>query len=137
MSAAAESSLDWQIETIKAFVVKQKRDRYVDKISSPKKRSEFVRSLAHFADFDARFIVSIAPFLQHAPKIESLLHTKGAPEMCLVISEISSIDGKIIPLWDALKQIVGYQMGTILCCIPGRLAYFENEDGRFILERKA
>jgi len=36
----------------------------------------------------------------------------------------------------ALKETVGRQMGTILCCIPGHLAYFENEDERFILERK-
>jgi hypothetical protein len=30
---------------------------------------------------------------------------------------------------------VGHQLGTILCCITGHLAYFENEDDRFILER--
>src|ERR1017187_113186 len=110
--------------------------RSVEKISSPKKRPEFVRNLAHFADFDPRFIVKITPSSQHPPNIESILRAKDAPETCLAISEIDSIDFQRVSLTDVLKQIVGYQMGTILCCIPGRLAYFENEDARFILERK-
>jgi len=35
----------------------------------------------------------------------------------------------------ALKEVVGRQMGTFLSCIPGKLAYFEDEDVRYILER--
>jgi hypothetical protein len=132
----ADIDLDWQIATISAFVVKNKRGRYIDKISSTKKRGQFVANLSHFSDFDSRFIVRIAPSSQHPSDIESLLRAKGAPESCLAISEISAIDSQLIPLAYALKQVVGYQMGTILCCIPGQLAYFENEDCRFILEHK-
>jgi hypothetical protein len=40
-----------------------------------------------------------------------------------------------MPLADALRKIVGNGMGTFLSCVPGRLAYFEDEDGRWILER--
>ena len=57
------------------------------------------------------------------------------PEICHAISEFTELDGKELRLIDALKRIVGGQMGTILCCLPGRLAYFENEDSRFMLER--
>jgi hypothetical protein len=35
---------------------------------------------------------------------------------------------------EALKQIVGRGMGTVPSCIPGRLAFVETEDERFILE---
>lgn len=128
---------DWQIETIKALVVKQKRDRYIDKISSAKKRKDFVAQLAHWNDFNPRFIVRISPSSQHPAGIEAILRAKGAPATCQVISENSALDSKTVLLEDALKETVGYQMGTLLCCIPGRLAYFENEDSRFILERKA
>jgi len=136
MTVTPKSVVDWQIETISAFVIKQKRDRYIEKITSTKKRGEFLKTLAHFADFDPRYIVRIAPSSQHAPNIECLLRAKGATETCLAISEMTSIDAKFIPLADALKSTIGYQMGTILCCIPGRLAFFENEDGRYILERR-
>jgi hypothetical protein len=43
----------------------------------------------------------------------------------------------ILGLEIALKETVGRQMGTFISCIPGKLAYFEDEDGRYILERKS
>jgi hypothetical protein len=137
MSVDTKTAIDWQVETFCAFVVKHKRNRYVEKISSPKERKKFVTDLAHWNDLDPRFIVKIAPSSQHPPNIESILRSKGAPEMCRVISEWDVLDDATLPLADALKDVVGCQMGTIICCIPGRLAYFENEDGRCILERKA
>lgn len=137
MSTAAATSENWQTETIAAFVVKQKKDRYIEQLSSAKKRKQFVTNLAHFSDFDLRFVVKIPPSSQNPAEIEALLRKRGAPNICSAISEISEIDNTHISLIDALKRIVGYEMGTILCCIPGRLAYFENEDDRFILERKA
>jgi hypothetical protein len=36
---------------------------------------------------------------------------------------------------EGLEQIVGRGMGTVLSCLPGRLAFVETEDERFILER--
>ena len=38
---------------------------------------------------------------------------------------------------DALSKTVGMDAGTLISCIPGKLAYFEMEgaDERFILER--
>jgi hypothetical protein len=35
----------------------------------------------------------------------------------------------------ALKTTIGYGMGTIISCIPGKLAYFEDEEQRYILQR--
>jgi hypothetical protein len=61
---------------------------------------------------------------------------KGAPETCYALSEDSELDGKEIPLSEALKEVVGCGMGTFLSCLAGRLAYFEDEDGRWILERR-
>jgi hypothetical protein len=44
--------------------------------------------------------------------------------------------GSKMPLAEALAFIFGSGIGTFLSCIPGRLGYFENEDGNFLLERK-
>jgi len=51
------------------------------------------------------------------------------------MSEDPTLDQKELPLLDALRQTVGRGMGTVLSCIPGRLAFVETEDERFILER--
>jgi hypothetical protein len=124
-----------EVETIRAFVAATKRERYIGFVSNEKRRKEFVRDLAHFGDFDPRWIIRIAPSSQNPEGIYTILKSHGASELCHVISEFTELDGKEIRLKDALKKIIGYQMGTILCCLPGRLAYFENEDSRFILER--
>jgi hypothetical protein len=45
------------------------------------------------------------------------------------------MDGREIELKEILAHVGGRGIGTILCCIPGKLAFVESEDGRFILEK--
>ena len=63
-----------------------------------------------------------------------ILRAMGAPGTCHVIG--GEHDGKDMELLIALQQIVGYGTGTVLSCIPGKLAYFEGEiRERFLLVR--
>ena len=66
-----------------------------------------------------------------------MLRQKGAPDSCYVMSDNPDIDGREMPLTDALSKTVGMDAGTLVSCIPGKLAYFEMEgfDGRYILLR--
>ncbi len=67
-----------------------------------------------------------------------MLKSKGAGETCHIISDIIELDGLDLPLRDALEEIESYILGSILCCVPGRLAYYKPEDPgtRYILEKK-
>ncbi|MFZ0309952.1 MAG: hypothetical protein WAL89_17390 [Candidatus Sulfotelmatobacter sp.] len=125
-------------ELVKAFIMPTKRQRYLDFVSKPKARQKFLRELAHFKSLDPRYLLTIPPNKQHAKDIALILTQKGAPPSCWVTSEDSRLDGKEMPLAEALSDVVGRQMGTFLSCIPGRLAYFEGEDmgARWILERR-
>ena len=127
--------MDWQIETIRAFVTPQKRGRYAEAVSNDKRRRKFLSALSHFDDFDPRWVIPIAPSSQNPEAIHAILKARGAMATCQAISEFKDLDRQEVPLEDALRKVIGYQMGTILCCLPGRLAYFESEDTRFILER--
>ncbi len=104
---------------------------------NPKKRKKFTLQLAHCKHLDARFMFEITGAQSHPPDIERLLRSKGAPVDCYVISEYSEWDGKFMPLAAALKGVVGYDMGTVVSCIPGKLAYYEDEamQPRFMLLR--
>ena len=45
-------------------------------------------------------------------------------------------DEEDLELLAALRKVVGYGIGTVLSCIPGKLAYFEAElRDRFLLVR--
>jgi len=121
--------------TIKAFIIPVRQERYLEFLKSPKKREKFIAQLAHFKHLNPKFVVGIPGNQQNPSSLQKLLVEKGAGAKCWVISENSELDGKEIDLQTALKETIGYQMGTFISCIPGKLAYFEDEDGRYILER--
>jgi hypothetical protein len=120
---------------ISAFVKRSKRDRYREILSNPRLRHKFTKLLAHFTDFDPKYRLPISSGKLHVENIALELQKRNAPSIVYAISEDPTLDQKELPLVEALKQIVGGGMGTVLSCIPGRLAFVETEDDRFILER--
>lgn len=122
---------------IRAFIIADKQERYVELLASPKRRHGFLDRLNHHLDYDPAFATSIPPAQQTASGIERLLRQRGATDMCHTISCHEAWDARELRLRDALDLIVGFSMGTILCCIPGKLAYYEGEDrsSRYILSR--
>ncbi len=123
--------------TIRAFIVRARRARFLDLLPNPKTRRKITESLAHpnLGWFDSRYIKAIPTTEHHAASIAKLLHSKGAAEKCWVISENVQLDGRELELDSILPKVVGHGMGTILCCVPGRLAFVESEAGRFILQK--
>jgi hypothetical protein len=115
-------------------------------IKSPKNRNKFTRELANFRDFDQRFSTSVTwkvdpslslwgKHLQGIENVSRLLHSKGAGKTCWVISGNSKMDGREMDLEAALENVVGSDWGTILSCIPGKLAYFKGEYDSLLLAK--
>lgn len=123
---------------VSAFISKDKRDRYLGFLS-PKRRDKLLDLLPHdtVGHLAVEFKKAIVPKDQTLEGILSILTARGAPASCHVISSDGEIDGRDMPLRDALEATIGQGMGTIICCVPGRLAYFEGEDmgARFLLEK--
>ena len=120
---------------IAAFVKRSKRDRYREILSNPRMRHKFTNQLAHFADFDPKYRLPLPSNKLFVENIAIELQRRHSPGIVFAISEDPALDQKELPLLEALKQIVGRGMGTVLSCIPGRLSFVETEDDRFILER--
>jgi hypothetical protein len=131
--------MDHETALINAFIVPTKRARLTGFLRNPRLRPKFLANLYHFGDLDARFLIEIAPSDQNVDTIATLLRERGAPSQCHIISTIRELDGRDMPLDDALAQIVASFDGTLVSCILGRLGYFEGEahNDRFILERTA
>ena len=125
-----------ETQLIRAFLLPQRQERYVELLSRPQRLKDETEQLAHFKHLDMRWAVTILSKKQHTSSILALLKSKGAPDTCYAISEDDELDGNEIPLAEALEAIVGRGIGTFLSCLPGTLAYFEDEDCRWILERK-
>ena len=132
---------------IRAFIVPAKRQRYLDKLSSPKTRQKFIAdNLYHMGDLDERYTEKLeihTPLVEfegrHASYVDALyelLRNRGASSRCYVVSA-TELDGQEADLREALDRVRGSSEGTFISCIPGRLAYFEGEtpDQQFILQR--
>ena len=120
---------------IKAFIRPNRQERCLRFLSNPKTRRRFTSEMAHFRELDARYALRIPSNEQNPASVVRLLSSMGAGPKCWVVSENSDLDGREMDLDTALKETVGRGMGTIISCVPGRLAYFEDEDVRYILQR--
>ncbi|MDO9026356.1 MAG: hypothetical protein Q7U87_00590 [bacterium] len=120
---------------VTAFIVKDKKQRYLELFKTTKGRIKVNKCLAHNPDIDNRYMFKVPNSEQTPDKIFKLLKSKNAPEYCHVISEDTTIDNMDLLLKDALFLILGKGSGTIISCIPGKLAYYEGEDPqeRYIL----
>ena len=120
---------------VKAFIPTHRQERFLEIIAKPKKRAKLLTELSHFKALNPQFMVVIPSNQQNPLALAKILRAKGAGTTCYIMSENSQLDGREVDLEAALKETVGRQMGTLISCVPGRLGYFEDEDGRCILER--
>lgn len=124
---------------IRAFVAPERQDRFLALLRSERGREKLRCQLAHFGALDVRFAQRIAGSAQTPECIARLLRAEGAPETCVLLAEDTALDGRAMPLEDALREVVGRGLGAFVSCVPGRLAYFEGEDAgaRYLLRRSA
>jgi hypothetical protein len=141
-------SADHEAAVIRAFVQRNKQERFLGFLANPKNRQKFTRSLSHFHWFDPRYAAVIPWKVDQNPKLDPwakyvsgiqnicrLLKSKGAGPTCWAISEDSEIDGRELDLGAAIEHVNGRGIGTILSCVPGKLAYFESETETLLLAR--
>jgi len=123
-------------QLIRSFFLPQRQERYLGFVANPRRRKDIISQLAHFKHLDPRWTIPVPANSRLRPELLKLLKSMGAPDKCWAISELRELDGKEVSLSEALGEILGRGIGTFLSCIPGRLAYFEDEDDAWILERK-
>ncbi len=123
---------------VESFVQRNRRERTLLCLANRKKRRKFVQEFAHHGTYILmpECLRSIKPSEQHPDSLYAILRGLGASNACHLLSEDSNFDGKDMELLEALKQIVGHGMGTVISCLPGKLGYFEGElRERYILQK--
>ena len=123
---------------VKSFIVKGKQDRYVHLLSSKTHRNKILDTFNHNLSFNPEHAELIAANCQSSKQVHAILLSKGAVENCYVISDKLEWDAREMSLEKALDLIVGSSIGTVICCVSGKLAYYESEDLklRYIFQTK-
>jgi hypothetical protein len=106
-------------------------------LGSKRGRERVRRALDHFNDLDPRFCRRIHGADSKPPAILLALRKLGAPLECHVISVSDDLDGRDMPLVEALETSIGRGQGKLISCVGGALGYFEGEgpDERYICHR--
>ena len=127
---------------VKSFFDKRVQERVLYELFKPEKRALALHRLCHSYKrmLKTKYMVEIPPPNSDPSDIFDLLTRNKAEKMCYSLSFNKDIDGKEMPLQEALKHAVGFGFPSIISCRPGELAYFEAEQEygappRYLLKR--
>jgi hypothetical protein len=113
---------------VKSFIEKARRERALVLMKTPAKRHELTGKLAHLNWLDERYATQVPASVAHtSDELVALLKRNGAGQYAWVISEDKTLDGRQLPLDEAMKTIWGVCQFTALSCIPGKLAFVRGE----------
>lgn len=119
-----------------SFVAPDRRARWLAQITNARGRAKLRSALYHFShELDPRYARTLPKEADTPQDTVALLVAIGAPEECIVLSANDEQHGAQVNLRDAVLAIFPGEDGTIISCIPGKLAYVETEDGRFLCAR--
>jgi hypothetical protein len=121
------------------FVAAARRDRFRQALGNARLRAKLQHDLYHYEDrLDTRFAerhVRQGGPLQEMDDVHTSLARAGAPDTCFVVGG-GDLDGREVPLRDAVGELMTYGAGFI-SCIPSALGAYIGEDGHeiFVLRR--
>ncbi len=116
--------LNIESKVIENFIVKSKRERYLQFIKKEKTRKKFTDELAHFSD-QLELFEEIKT--NEWAVIDERLKRLGLTGECYVISENKELDGKRMETEKALTQAIGMGMGTLIVFGNAELVFYEGE----------
>ena len=122
------------------FLQPRRRERFVSGLrAGGASREKVLRRLPHFTDLDARYgrPAPSGAGWEDVTLVARAMVDLGAPPTAYVVSELASVDGRFMPLEDALRGVLSQDSGSLVSCVPGALALFEGETpgDRYLLVR--
>lgn len=121
---------------VRAFIVPDKRGRYLQLLASPSRRKKILGVLYHSLDMIPERATRIDNCDHTSERVEQLLRRKGAGPTCYLISPERELDQQEMPLREALETLIDQDGTAIACCLEGRLAYYKAELSQCILEHQ-
>jgi hypothetical protein len=116
--------MDHETEFVKSFITSEKRARWGQFLSDPTRRRDILARLNHHLPFRSELGTAVPGTQDFPSELERLLRSKGAGLTCHVMVDGSRLDGRDLPLAEALHAICMHGAGAVVSCIPGRLAYY-------------
>lgn len=89
------------------------------------RRGDVRALLDHSVRLDRRFARRLEGAAAFPRPVEKALRALGAPAACTLLAADGDLDGREMPLGEALDAVIGMGGGAFVSCIPGRLGFYE------------
>lgn len=119
--------MDHETGFVKAFIERGKWARFLQLLPQRNRRKEVLVSLNRKLNYLHDLATEVPNDQDYPEALERLLKAKGAPDTCHVVANGLALDGREVPLREALETICLHKFGSIISCLPGRLAYYRPE----------
>ncbi len=120
-------NIDLESKVIKRFVNKKKQDRYLQFILTQKNRQKFINELPHFHDFNWSLFELLDKNVEQII-LMMLKKYKLNDKSCYIISYDPNIDTQIMEMTEGIREVVNYNMGTILVLGDAELVLYGGEE---------
>jgi len=122
-------------DIIKLFVVSERRERMHGFAANPKRRSDLIDGMLHDRRaLDPRALTEL-PSTSTPATVRAMLTKPRGKGIAHVISDIAEVDGRDLPLDEALTAVMGRQRDTLVFALETQHAYYENHEGeQFLLK---
>ncbi len=126
------------LEMVNLFVQKERRARFIELFSKPKRYSDALWDLLHDPRyFDKKVIIEVPNTANTVELIYERLKKLGFKNNCFVFSCMSEFDGKFISTSKALEDIC-FNTDSMLFCPISKTGYYEGHEGwRYILKAQS
>lgn len=118
------SALTAEALPVSAFVATNRRQRWLQGLGHPKARAKVLARLAASEDFLDAWYHPLRLSGMRDEQVRALLAMlgqKGASTSCHVLSQDDEVDGRVMPLEEAIERSID-DGGALLVCTPGHLA---------------
>lgn len=122
---ASNNDLDLEAKVINRFVIREKRDRYLNFIKKDKTRKKFINDLHHMNFLQPDLFDKVEG--NEFDVIKERIKYLGLLKDCYLISEISELDKKRFDIDTALRETIGRNCGTIIIFGDAEIIYSEAE----------
>lgn len=125
---------EYLTQIIEFFVIREKRSRFLEFISSPEKYDDFLHELLNDPrNINPKCIGDELDGYQEDFEIIQKLRKLGAGKEAYIVSENRDVDGKLGNLEEIISLVSGG--GDIVYCLGTKLGYYEgHENWRYILK---
>lgn len=128
-------------EFVRSFVLPSRQDRWIEKLSNPRKRAKIVHRLAGLQDFEPDVVQAIPATVRCSTDVIDYVAARlGVSDdaTVYVISELPAIDGSMMAIAEVIRSAFGLGLGTACIVVGLRIGYSEVESGRrFVLRRQS